>query len=407
MAGSSAEFLTVERLQPLWRAAHRRLEATGGSLVGAALHLRDLDDDQRAAIDRLLGVRSRGQTVRVEMVRLDALLQERVGQSLAQVVSDIVGPLRDRPGERAASSEAEQAMWNQLLARPALARHPGLAGWLAKLQATGSWRRLDEPAPVLADALSVLDRLPQTVRRGRGNLAARVLLDAHALDDTEPVGRLVLSALAFLDGSCGPLRAAERRRLWADQGVISDETSSTVLTLGLRPFAEGPLTEAALRWASAAVALPLPLAAVQLECWRVAPGTRVWVCENPSVLAAAAGSDATVVCVEGRPSVAANLLLESLAAGDAVLCYHGDFGGGGLSIANDMIGRLGAEPWRFKTEDHAVALERARSAGTGLRPLRGSVPDAVWDPDLAPAIRACGGEIEEELVLDLLMADLA
>lgn len=406
MVASSADPFSDARLSPLWIAAHRRLEGTGGRPVGAAVHLRDLTDDQRTAIDRLLGVRSRGRTVRVELDRLDALLRGRAGRTLTEVVVDLVGPVRDRPGERTRTTAAESALWDSLLARPVLQRHPGLEGWMAKLRNTGTWRRLETPEQTLGDALLVLDHLPQGVRRGRGHLAARLLGDAHALDDTSATGRVVLSALAHLDGSAGALLAAERRRLWADQGVISDETSSTVLTLGLRPLVDGPLTDAARRWASAAVALPLPLAAVQSETWRAPSGTPVWVCENPSVLAAAAGTGSTVVCLEGRPSLAARLLLDGLAAGEAQLRYHGDFGGGGLSIANDIIGRLGAAPWRFSTPDHAEALERAASTGTTLRPLRGAVPLAVWDPDLAPAIRACGGEVEEELVLDLLLTDL-
>lgn len=406
MTGSSLEFLAVPRLAPLWSAAHRRLEETGGRVAGFAVHLRALTDDERAAVDRLLGVRSRGKTVRVELEKLDALMQERVGFGLAAVVTSIVGPLRDRPGERAAASEAEEALWSGLLGHPALRRHPGLEGWLLGLRRGGAWRRIESPESTLADALAVLDRLPQTARRGRSNLAVRVLGDAHALDDNAPVGRLVLSALASLDGTPMPLRAADRRRLWADQGVISDETSSTVLTLGLRPAVAGPLTEATALWASAGAPLPIPLAAVQSERWRVPAGTAVWVCENPSVLAAAAGAGATVVCVGGRPSVAANLLLSSLAEGGARLRYHGDFGAGGVSIANAVIGGIGAEPWRFRSGDHALALERARASKTPLRPLRGVVPEAIWDPELASAVRAAGVEVEEELVIDLLVADL-
>ena len=71
---SSAEFLGEPRLRPLWSAVHRRLEETGGNVAGVAVHLRDLGDDERAAVDRLLGVRSRGKTQRVELTRLDALL---------------------------------------------------------------------------------------------------------------------------------------------------------------------------------------------------------------------------------------------------------------------------------------------------------------------------------------------
>lgn len=400
--GSSVEFLDVPRLRPLWSAVHRRLEETGGRLTGVAVYLRDLSDEERTAVDRLLGVRSRGKTLRVELEKLDSLMQERVGPGLTAVVSSIVGPVRDRPGERTALSAAEEELWASLVAHPALRRHPGLEEWLVALRRSGAWRR-----DGLLDALSVLEHLPQAVRRGRSNLAVRLLGDAHGLDDGSPVGRLVLSALASLDGTPLPARAADRRRLWAAQGVISDETSSTVLTLGLRPVAVGPLTSAAAEWASADVPLPIPLAAMQSERWRVPAGTQVSVCENPSVLAAAAGTGATVVCVEGRPSVAANLMLASLVEGDAKLRYHGDFGAGGISIANGIIGGIGAEPWRFGVADHALALERARASGTALRPLRGVVPDAVWDADLAASVRASGVEVEEEFVIDVLLSDLA
>jgi uncharacterized protein (TIGR02679 family) len=105
--------------------------------------------------------------------------------------------------------------------------------------------------------------------------------------------------------------------------------------------------------------------------------------------------------------LAAVELLRSLGDGGADLVYHGDFGAGGISIANAVIGTLGARPWRFSTEDHAAALARAGSTGVELRPIRPPVPPACWDPDLAPAILRCGVEVEEELVLDLLVDDIA
>ncbi|MFI5040767.1 MAG: DUF2399 domain-containing protein [Acidimicrobiales bacterium] len=53
------------------------------------------------------------------------------------------------------------------------------------------------------------------------------------------------------------------------------------------------------------------------------------------------------------------------------------------------------------------ALARAEAAGVRLRPLRGTVPAARWDGELAPAITAAGVEVEEELVLDLLVRDMS
>lgn len=406
-AGAGAGGLAADRrLAPLWAAAHRRLEATGARVDGAAVHLRDLDEDERSAVDRLLGARSRGATVRVPLDRLDALLRTRAGCSLSEVVTAAVGPLRDRPGERAAGEQRDGALWDRLRSHPALDVHPALAGWLDALRTGGRWRRLDDPGRRLSDALDVLARLPLPRPLGRAHLAAEVLGDAHALDDASPTGRQVVAALAHLGGRAGRLDAADRRALWAGQGVVPDETSSTVLTLGLRPRREGPLTAAAGEWAAGGVPLPLPLAAVRAERWRVTAGTVVWICENPSVPAAAAGLPVTVVCLEGRPSVAAVLLLRTLAGGGAHLRYHGDFGAGGISIANQVIGDLGAEPWRFRTDDHRRALARAAVNGTTPPSLRGPVPDARWDPDLAPSVRACGVEVEEELVLDVLLGDL-
>lgn len=391
---SSAEVLGDPRLRPLWEAAHRRLEASGGDPAGAAVTLRDLTPDERGAVDRLLGVRFRGRVVRVTLERLDVFLETRLHRRLVDVVTSLVGPLRDGPGERA----GVDAAWARLIAHPAMARDPALEAWLV----TTRWRRSSDE--VMA-ALDVLVHLPQPVRVGRSRLAGRLLGDAHALDADRPAGSLVLSALAFRAGlSVGGLRSADRRRLWAGQGVLSDETSSTVLTLGLRPTPAGPITEAALRWADAGVPLPVPLVAVQAETWVLATGTLVSVCENPSVLAAAAGTGAAMICIEGRPRLAASLLLEGLSSGGARLRYHGDFGSGGISIANGIIGGLGAEPWRMATGDYQSALSRIESAR--LRPLRGPVPEACWDAGLAPAVMGAGVEVEEELVLDLLLADL-
>ncbi|MHB1585053.1 MAG: TIGR02679 family protein [Acidimicrobiales bacterium] len=392
---SSPDVLGDPRLRPLWEAAHRRLESVGagGTLTGAAVHLRALTPEQRAAVDQLIGSRSRGATVRVPLDRLDRRLRDRTGRSLGSVVEDLVGPQRDRPAERAALD----ATWKRLTTHPAMARHPTLEAWLA----TTRWRAA--PDDVVA-ALDVLAHLPQAIRVGRARLAGRILHDAHALDPDRPAGRIVLSALAHRAGeTVASLRAADRRRLWAEVGVLSDEVSSTVLTLGLRPVPTGPLTEAADRWADAGVPLPVPLAAVQAEAWRVAPGTLVSVCENPSGLAAA-GTGATMVCVEGRPSLAATLLLQALAGGGACLRYHGDFGAGGIAIANGIIGDLGAEPWRMSVGDYRAAV--GETAARGLRPLRGAVAEACWDPQLAAVVRATGVEIEEEMVLDVLLGDL-
>jgi len=114
-----------------------------------------------------------------------------------------------------------------------------------------------------------------------------------------------------------------------------------------------------------------------------------------------------MICVEGNPSLAALQLITVLAGGGALLRYHGDFGSGGLAIGNRIIGSLGAAPWRFCASDYSEAFASAAASGVRCLRLKGRVPNACWDHELAPAMIAAGVEIEEELVLDSLLADLA
>jgi len=395
------------RLDRLWRVVHERIQAAGAQWPESTAYLRAPSDDERAAVDRLLGTRSRARDIPVPLALLDDLLRGRAGSSLHDVVSHAVGPLEDRPAARAKRAEEEGALRSDLLDHPALVRRPELGVWMERLWDTGQWRKLADPRAALGRALDVLAALPADPEVGRSQLAAAMLGDAHALDDSAVTGRLVLGALAALEHEAPPATAGQRRQLWARAGVLSDDTSSTVLTVGLRPIANGPATEAVARWADSGLALPIPLAAVRCETWRLPLSTTVWVCENPAVLSAAAHLGQPILCVEGRPSLAAVELLRSLGEGGADLAYHGDFGAGGISIANAVIGTLGARPWRFSTVDHAAALALAQSTGVDLRPIRPPVPPACWDPHLAPAIRRCGVEVEEELVIEWLVDDIA
>ena len=413
-ASLSPAALTVvgdERLTRLLQAAHRRLEATGGDVSAAAAVLPTPTADERLAVDRLLGSRSRGQHLRVPLARLDTVLKERTAASLVAIVSVAVGPLRDRPAERAGTAAQETAMWAEAAEHPAVGRHPLLLGWIDSVRATGRWRALDDPPARLRQTLDVVERLPATVPIGRSRLSASVLGNSHALDSTEPVGRLVIGALAHLAGlKAGGLSSAGRRRLWSSMGVDYDETSSTVLTLGLRPVPVGPLSDAARQWAAGGVPLPVPLAALRVERWTVRSGTRVRMCENPSVLHAAASrfgpACPPMVCVEGNPSLAALRLISALIDEGADLSYHGDFGSGGVAIGNRIIGVLGASPWRFGAPDYIEAVAGAAASGVRCVALKGRVPPACWDDELSPAMTAAGVEIEEELVLDSLLADL-
>jgi uncharacterized protein (TIGR02679 family) len=112
---------------------------------------------------------------------------------------------------------------------------------------------------------------------------------------------------------------------------------------------------------------------------------------------------APLVCIEGRPSVAASRLLSALVAADADLAYHGDFDWPGLEIANGVVA-LGARPWRMSVANYRTAVSTAAVALPRL-PERGGIT-ATWDGDLAGEMERTRHQVEEEHVLHELLADL-
>jgi hypothetical protein len=76
--------------------------------------------------------------------------------------------------------------------------------------------------------------------------------------------------------------------------------------------------------------------------------------------------------------------------------------GGGVRIGNTLRDRFGWRPWRFDAPSHLAALASAPGGTLAGRPV-----DAVWDPDLRPALENHGIHVQEELVLPDLIADLS
>ena len=386
----------------------RRLER-GGDLHGAVtLHHATLG--QRAAVDRLFGRRaSRGDTLTVQPDAVeDVLRRAEVCDDLREAVETLTGPIVDLRAERA----QRQQQWTRLFrdAERRTAARTELQHWLEDLRATGILRRLacgdlDAAGKLLDSALRVVLQLPvQAVPLAE--LAAGAAGDSHALDAGQPLGTLVLRAAAMMSGVDDTRSAEGRRDAWAGVGVLCDELSAPVLVLNLRGDAE-TVSGRALRL-HAEYGEPYRLSIRQLlrdpPAFDVATvGPIVYVCENPTVVAAAAHRlgrrSAPLVCVEGQPKTAARLLLGQLTAAGVGLLYHGDFDWDGVRIANWVMKRHGATPWRLSSDCY-----RTVSGGTLLE---GTPVPACWDTGLMKAMSGRNVAIHEELVLAELLDDLA
>jgi uncharacterized protein (TIGR02679 family) len=395
------QVLGAPELAWLVQRARRRL-ARG--MAGGSVTLPQASHAQRDAVERLLGRRAtRGGSVSVRLEDLEALLRDAgICDSLGEALEALTGPLVDARAQR---QEAEAA-WADVFA----ASDPsGSRPWLEELRATGVLRRVARNDPAVAGALlrQALDIEQRLPARGLplAELAAAVTGDSHALDPGTPLGTIAVRIPAARGGA-GAWNGAEAwRDAWASAGVLCDELSAPVLTLNLRGDGQ-TLTERALRL-HADAGEPYRLTTRQLlrEPPTFASATSaptVYVCENPTVVAAAANrlgaAGAPLVCIEGQPRTAARVLLSLLSGAGIQLAYHGDFDWAGIQIANVVMRRHGAISWRFSSADYRAAR--------GGRPLQGDTVAAIWDPELQAAMLEVGRAVHEEEVLDLLLGDL-
>ncbi|MEU3463243.1 TIGR02679 family protein [Streptomyces sp. NPDC006733] len=387
-----------------WLVDRARSRMERGRPLTGPVSLSEPTPAQRAAVERLLGrPPGAGRSLSVRLEEVDAVLR-RSGISpdgLAAAVAALTGPVVPLGPAR----QAEERAWHEAYASvEALADEvPALAAWTLRLRGDGLVRRLagtPAAARTLLDQVAVaLRALPADPPVSLSAFAARLLGSAHALDDGAPLATLTLSGLRAMTGFPDGSGAEWRREAWASAGVLRDELSSTVLTLNLRGTP-------ALDWmADAGEPSVLTLRQLVRHPPTLAPPT-VRICENPAVLAAAADTygarSAPLVCLQGQPSAAALILLRHLRGCGAAFLYHGDFDWGGLRIASGLLRHIPWQPWHYTTS----AYRTAAAASPEAPPLTGPPTEAPWDPELAQALSELGVRVEEETVLDALLADL-
>lgn len=386
----------------------RRVER-GQSLEGAVTLSRP-SSQQRAAVDRLVGrPPTQGESLSVPVQSVERVIVDAgLAPDIYTAVVALRGPLRDLSAERAGEVRAWAPA--EMVLDDLVGQAPELGPWREQVRARGLLRRLAGDADTARDLADGVRRcvLALPARdEPRSVFAARILGDGHALDDDRSLTTLVHGAARVL-GDVNPGRGVEwRRSVWESVGILTGDLAEPVLTLGLR--AAGDSLSARLLAASADAGEPVHLSLRQLV--RHPPdlsalaGGEIHVCENPSVVAVAAERLGVrcrpLVCGGGHPSGAARMLLRTLTDAGAELRYHGDFDWAGLTIASGLVERYAATPWRFDAQSYLAAVAQARGGE-----LAGRVVGAPWDAELADLMVEHGVRIEEEHVLDDLLADL-
>ncbi|MFN8074224.1 MAG: TIGR02679 family protein [Kineosporiaceae bacterium] len=363
--------------------------------------------EERAAVARLLGRRSSGGgSVSLRLEALEAELRDSgVAKDLRSAIEVLTGPIRDRAGERSEEHDRVGDLTAELDGGPHRSED-WYRKWVAMLQADGTLTRLVRRGEgrLVGQAVAVLACLPADSVLAVPVLAERVVGDTKALSAT-PLARLVLRALAIRAGTAAPRRREEVRRLWTSAGVVADDLSSQVLVLNVRMREGAGLVG---RWVAEAADAGVPFR-ITLHQWGLAPlvpvGPDLFVCENPAVLRTAAAelgrAAAPLLCTEGVPSAAGQLLVEGAARAGVRVHWHADLDWTGLRTTADAVRRYGARPWRMGASDYEEGLTLGESEA-----LRGSPADSPWDPPLAGLLHRHGRAVMEERLLAQLVGDL-
>jgi uncharacterized protein (TIGR02679 family) len=418
-------YLADPTLDALWHAVRARLRKNGCVATGK-VNVK-LDDAGAEHFAGLLGSRTSPRRGDVDLAVLDAALRDSAARrGLVEVLAALGLPVEDRKAQLAAEEAERARLADHLvvtLARHGLRDAPWAPAWRSWARRSGTLSRAGKAAgTVVEHAVTVLARLapggclpvaddalgvaPPVLELAE--LASTCCGDAHALDDGKAVGALVLGALALAAREERPATAAERRALWLRAGVAPDDVSGTVLVWGLRPAGTHPWS----RMMRARADLGVVTHVTMME-WRAAPATTTWtdpaqrvfVCENPQVVQAAARArvTGTLLCTAGNPALVALRMIDALVAAGADVGYHGDFDVAGVAMAARLFAR-GVRPWRFGAEDYLAALgpvdELVRL------PLTGPVPATPWDPRLAEEMTAHGAAVHEEAQLSQLFEDM-
>jgi uncharacterized protein (TIGR02679 family) len=414
MASSSEVDPLAKRLQqPDLCRLQERLVARlrqGRSLTGR-LRFVDPSEAERRAIAALLGStpgNSRSLSINLDVLATIATRGGRF-ESLQQLVEAAHGAsIENQLARRSADDHAWTALWAKAINR--CGDSASLRQWLSDLKTSGWIRRrtgrdVGIAARLFDDVFAVLKRLPAEPHVSLAQLAAEEFGDSHALDSTSDRGRLATRGAAALAGCERPRTTAAVRATWSNVGVVPDELSATVLALNIPALPGTPLGD--ILALHRRLGEPCRITFRQLrgawDCRFDRTQDRVvHVCENPSVVSAAADAFGArcrpLISVEGQPNLAADTLLRTLHQHGFTFHYHGDFDWGGLRIAARLWRLFQFVPWRYGTSDY-------RAAPRG-RALKGRPVDAPWDQELRNIMQARKTSVHEEAVLPMLLEDL-
>ncbi|MDA1051591.1 MAG: TIGR02679 family protein [Planctomycetota bacterium] len=401
--------LGAESLRPLIRKLDRRLAKKPE--VAGHVTLKNPSDETREAVTALLGLPPKvAGPVRVSLAKLEQTIRDSgAAADLTTALTRLLGRKPQHPAVETRKVKDEwQSAW-QVIAQTKMVPAAAL-DYFRDICSSGVLRRaargsLEEGQRILQSLAACITAIPPDEPTPLPVFAAHVLGDSHALDIDRPICTLLLRTIRKTSESTISVTKENHRQMWSEVNIIQDELSSTVLVLNLPTDGTGLLGRMLSEHATIGEPCRLTFRQLRIHALSLVDSSpTIFVCENPSILAAAASQlgrqSRPLICIEGQPSHASAKLLTACKKAGARLLYHGDFDRAGLQIAAQVLDRFAAEPWRMAASDYRDSVSQSRLS------FEGPVPSTPWDSDLADEIRQHRKALLEESVVEVLLKDL-
>lgn len=353
--------------------------------------LKDSAPEERAALEGVLGRHFPQGVVRFSLAEFERALEtSRFGAvPLKELLEAYFGEPVEAKKDRREKQRQDKDGFLERMGR----ERENIAGWIRALQEQKRYgyqmftaeydRDRRQAEALLRQTGECLEFLAE--RRSREEppihlalLAARVTGNPHAFDRGQAGGQLLTHAFCFLSGQEFPQSAAQRSTLFFENGVQTDEISSTVAAFGIHLETEQGLHPAYEGYIARRE--PCVLTLSNLANVRGAYGSRpgadgtkpVYIVENEMVfshlLNTIPSGAFTLLCTSGQPRTAAFILMDLLAENNARFFYAGDLDPEGMVIADRLWRRYKGklEIWHMAKEDYRKSMSEEKVEGRRL-----------------------------------------
>ncbi|MDD2484306.1 MAG: TIGR02679 domain-containing protein [Eubacteriales bacterium] len=383
---------------------------------------------EREALRSLMGQSFDDETVKFRMSEFERALQETKyrGISLQELLEtyfnetlvtnknerrlktearrDFVASIRD---ELAAQNESKYANASRWIEKAVCEKKYGYGLMLAEYDKQGESIR--GTISKVCEAIAFLQSIEKNKIR-LAVLSAVITSNPHFFDRKNIAGKLLISALSFMNEQEYPQDAEGILELYYLSNIKPDDLSSYTTVYGINLYTEEGLHKSYETFIEKNEAYVVTLSNLNRIVKADCKSRQVFIFENQMVFShmceSLAGMPVAMICTSGQMKTASLMLIDLLCKEGCVLYYSGDIDPEGIGIADRVIARDPEHiiPWRLDKEDYMLSISDEKLDGSRIKKL-----EKVRDHRLLGAVEALREKKRaayQELLIDKMLVDI-